>query len=98
MEKKSTYEEEWVVEFIQAAKVAVASYESYLLDEVNSLELAKIMKVLQQHKVKDRTEARSLFKAISEFLGDLLDVVMGRMKWNAVGKSMQKNLNLKLST
>jgi len=39
----------WSLEFIDAAKAAVIGYEKYLKDELNHIELAKIMKLLRSY-------------------------------------------------
>lgn len=42
-------QDEWLNEFVEAAEIAVVGYEKYLKDELNHVELAKIMKILRQY-------------------------------------------------
>lgn len=42
-------QDEWLNEFVEAAETAVIGYEKYLKDEINHVELAKIMKILRQY-------------------------------------------------
>ena len=51
MSKKKSYTQnkEWVTELIEAAEAVVIGYEKYLKDELNHLELARIMKVLRSY-------------------------------------------------
>lgn len=42
-------QDEWLNEFVEAAETTVIGYEKYLKDELNHVELAKIMNVLRQY-------------------------------------------------
>ena len=41
--------DQWLTEFVDAADAAVCGYEKYLNDELNHLELARIMKLLKSY-------------------------------------------------
>ena len=49
MPKKKPTQDEWLVGLVDAAETAVIGYEKYLKDELNYLELAKIMKNLRSY-------------------------------------------------
>ena len=44
---KSSQENEWVIQLVNAAEKAVTGYEQYLLDKLGYYELAKIMQELR---------------------------------------------------
>jgi len=47
--KKRPIQSEWISDLVDAAENAVMGYEKYLKDELNYLELAKIMKRLRSY-------------------------------------------------
>ena len=51
MSKKKSFimNKEWMNELIESAEAVVVGYEKYLNDELNHVELAKIMKVLRSY-------------------------------------------------
>ena len=47
MKKSKSIQDEWLNDLVDAAESAVIGYEKYLKDELNYLELARIMKNLR---------------------------------------------------